>query len=126
MEHSEGNVYISYGDPKSNQWTAKILPAMICVKLKALINAFGRKLSGREIIEIALVEANRIAIPKTGLWKFLRRLDSLDLWSASTPKLHLVFYHVLDLFGCVASRFDSLLGIGVRHRDAAVLVAGMD
>jgi hypothetical protein len=52
MVHSEHNVYTEYADPKRSEWVAKIQPALKRAKLKALVEACGKKPSRRGIIEL--------------------------------------------------------------------------
>lgn len=50
--HSEQNVYTEYDDPKRNEWTTKIQPALKKLKLKVLEKECENKLSRREVIEL--------------------------------------------------------------------------
>ena len=52
MEHSERNVYTEYSDPKRTEWITKIQPALKKPKLQVLVEACGKRLSRREIIEL--------------------------------------------------------------------------
>ena len=52
MEHSEENVYTEYSDPKRTEWITKIQPALKKPKLEVLVEACGKRLSHREIIEL--------------------------------------------------------------------------
>jgi hypothetical protein len=52
MVHSEQNVYTEYADPRRTEWITKIQPALKKVKLAVLIEACGKRLSRREIIEL--------------------------------------------------------------------------
>lgn len=51
-EHSEKNVYTEYVDPKRDEWTTQILPAMNRIKLKRLVEACRGRLSRRAIIDL--------------------------------------------------------------------------
>jgi hypothetical protein len=50
--HSERNVYTEYVDPKRDEWTTKILPALKKARLKLLVKACRGQLSRRAIIEL--------------------------------------------------------------------------
>ena len=50
--HSEVNVYTEYVDPKRSEWITKIQPALKKPKLEVLVEACGKRLSRREIIEL--------------------------------------------------------------------------
>jgi hypothetical protein len=50
--HSEKSAYTEYVDPKRDDWTTKIQPALKKTKLKALVEACGTRLSRRELIEL--------------------------------------------------------------------------
>ena len=52
MVHSEQNVYTEYADPKRTEWITKIQPALKKPKLEVLVEACGKRLSRREIIEL--------------------------------------------------------------------------
>ena len=52
MIHSEQNVYTEYDDPRRSEWVTKFQPALKRAKLKALVEACGKKLSRRGIIEL--------------------------------------------------------------------------
>ena len=52
MIHSEQNVYTEYADPKRTEWITKIQPALRKAKLEALVEACGKRLCRREIIEL--------------------------------------------------------------------------
>ena len=50
--HSEVNVYTEYTDPKRTEWITKIQPELKKPKLEVLVEACGKRLSRREIIEL--------------------------------------------------------------------------
>jgi hypothetical protein len=52
MEHSERNVYTEYSDAKRAEWITKIQPALRKPKLEVLVEACGKQLCRREIIEL--------------------------------------------------------------------------
>lgn len=52
LVHSERNAYTEYADPKRSEWLTKIQPALKKPKLKVLVEACGRRLSRRELIEL--------------------------------------------------------------------------
>ena len=52
MIHSEQNVYTEYADPKRTEWITKIQPALKKPKLEVLVEACGKRLCRREIIEL--------------------------------------------------------------------------
>jgi hypothetical protein len=52
MVHSEQNVYTKYADPRRTEWITKIQPALRKPKLEVLVEACGKQLCRREIIEL--------------------------------------------------------------------------
>jgi len=52
MIHSEQNVYTEYADPKRTGWITKIQPALKKPKLEVLVEACGKRLCRRGIIEL--------------------------------------------------------------------------
>jgi hypothetical protein len=50
--HSEKSAYTEYIDPKRDEWTTKIQPALKKVPLRILVKECGRNLSRRELIEL--------------------------------------------------------------------------
>ena len=52
MIHSEQNVYTEYADPKRTEWITKIQSALKKAKLEVLVEACGKRLCRREIIEL--------------------------------------------------------------------------
>ena len=52
MVRSEQNVYTEYADPKQTEWITKIQPALKKPKLEVLVEACGKRLCRREIIEL--------------------------------------------------------------------------
>ena len=50
--HPEVTVYTEYTDPKKTEWITKIQPALKKPKLEVLVEACGKRLSRREIIEL--------------------------------------------------------------------------
>ena len=52
LEHSERTVYAEYSDPKRTEWITKIQPALKKPKLEVLVEACGKRLCRREIIEL--------------------------------------------------------------------------
>jgi hypothetical protein len=52
MIHSEQNVYTEYADPERTEWITKIQPALKKAKLEVLVEACGKRLCRREIIEL--------------------------------------------------------------------------
>jgi hypothetical protein len=52
MVHSDQNVYTEYADPKRTEWITKIQPALKKPKLEVLVEACGKRLCLREIIEL--------------------------------------------------------------------------
>jgi hypothetical protein len=52
MVHSEKNAYTEYVDPKRDEWTTKIRPALKQIALSELVKACGKRLSRRELIEL--------------------------------------------------------------------------
>ena len=50
--HSEKNTYTEYVDPKRDEWTTKIQPALKKASLSVLVKECGNRLSRREIIEL--------------------------------------------------------------------------
>jgi hypothetical protein len=52
MVHSEQNIYTEYADPKRSEWITKTQPALKKPKLKVLVEACGKRLSRRELIEL--------------------------------------------------------------------------
>jgi len=52
MVHSEQNVYTDYADPRRTEWITKIQPALKKPKLEVLVEACGKRLCRREIIEL--------------------------------------------------------------------------
>ena len=50
--HSEINTYTEYVDPKRDEWTTKIQPALKKAKLRVLVKECGSRLSRRELIEL--------------------------------------------------------------------------
>jgi hypothetical protein len=52
MVQSEQNVYTEYADPRRSEWITKIQPALRKAPLRAVVNACGKRLSRREIIEL--------------------------------------------------------------------------
>jgi hypothetical protein len=52
MVHSEQNVYTEYADPRRSEWITKIQPALKKPKLEVLVEASGKRLCRREIIEL--------------------------------------------------------------------------
>ncbi len=52
MVHSEQNVYTEYADPKRTEWITKIQPALKKPKLEVLVEACGKRLYRRGIIEL--------------------------------------------------------------------------
>lgn len=50
--HSEKNAYTEYVDPKRDEWTTKIQPALKKVSLSVLVRECGERLSRRELIEL--------------------------------------------------------------------------
>jgi hypothetical protein len=61
MVHSEQNAYTDYADPRRTEWIVKIQPALKKPKLEVLIDACGKRLCRREIIELRRAERSRIA-----------------------------------------------------------------
>ena len=49
---SASNVYTEYADPKRTEWITKIQPALKKPKLEVLVEACGKRLCRREIIEL--------------------------------------------------------------------------
>jgi hypothetical protein len=58
MVHSEQNVDTDYADPRRTEWITKIQPALKKLKLNALVNECGRRLSRRELIELRAGRSN--------------------------------------------------------------------
>jgi hypothetical protein len=52
LEHSEQNVYTEYVDPKRDEWTTKIFPALRKARLKVLVQECGRKFSRSGLIKL--------------------------------------------------------------------------
>jgi hypothetical protein len=52
MIHSEQNVYTEDADPKRTEWITKIQPTLKKPKLEVLVEACGKQLCRREIIEL--------------------------------------------------------------------------
>jgi len=52
MVHSDQNVYTEYADPRRSEWITKIQPALKKPKLEVLVEACGKRLCRREIIEL--------------------------------------------------------------------------
>ena len=52
MIHSEQSVYTEYADPRRTEWIVKIQPALKKAKLEVLVEACGKRLCRREIIEL--------------------------------------------------------------------------
>jgi hypothetical protein len=52
MVHSEQNVYTDYADPRRTEWIVKIQPALKKPKLEVLMEACGKLLCRREVIEL--------------------------------------------------------------------------
>jgi len=52
MVHSERNIYTEYADPRRTEWIVKIQPALKKAKLEVLVEACGKWLCRREIIEL--------------------------------------------------------------------------
>jgi hypothetical protein len=52
MIHSEKSAYTEYIDPKRDGWTTKTQPALKKPRLSVLVEACGRRLSRRELIEL--------------------------------------------------------------------------
>jgi len=50
--HSEENMYTEYADPNRSEWITKIQPALKKAKLKTMVEACGKGLSRRELIEL--------------------------------------------------------------------------
>jgi len=50
--HSDQNVYTKYADPKRSEWITKIQPALKKPKLEVMVEACGKRLCRREIIEL--------------------------------------------------------------------------
>jgi hypothetical protein len=57
--HSEKSTYIEYADPKRNEWTTKIQPALKKVSLSVLVKECGRRSSRRELIELRAGRSRR-------------------------------------------------------------------
>lgn len=52
LAHDEKNAYAEYVDPKRDEWTTKIQPALKKPLLAVLVRACGKRLSRRELIEL--------------------------------------------------------------------------
>jgi hypothetical protein len=52
LEHSEKNVYTEYVDPKRDEWTTKIFPALKKAPLKVLLDKCRGKFSRSGLIEL--------------------------------------------------------------------------
>jgi hypothetical protein len=52
QEHSEQNVYAEYVDPKREEWTVKIFPALKKISLKLLVQECRGQLSRRALIDL--------------------------------------------------------------------------
>jgi len=52
LEHAQQNVYTEYSDRNRTEWMTKIQPALKKPKLEVLVEACGKRLSRREIIEL--------------------------------------------------------------------------
>jgi len=52
LVHSEKNTYTEYIDPKRDEWTLKIWPALKKAALNVIVKECGRNLSRRELIEL--------------------------------------------------------------------------
>jgi hypothetical protein len=52
MVHSDQDVYTEYADPRRSEWIIKIRPALRKPKLEVLVEACGKRLCRREIIEL--------------------------------------------------------------------------
>jgi hypothetical protein len=50
--HTENNTYTEYVDPKRDEWTTKIQPALKKAPLSVLVRECGKSLSRRELIEL--------------------------------------------------------------------------
>jgi len=52
MVHSDKDINTEYSDPKRSEWIVKIKPALKKAKLQVLVEACGKRLCRREIIEL--------------------------------------------------------------------------
>jgi len=77
MVRSEQDVYTEYADPKRSEWIAKIQPALKKPKLKALVEACGKRLSRRELIELRAGRSRPHRKTQELLESILRRLGFL-------------------------------------------------
>jgi hypothetical protein len=77
MVHSQHNVYTDYADPRRTEWIVKIQPALKKPKLEVLTEAFGKRLSRREIIELRAGRKKPHRRTQQLLESILRRLGFL-------------------------------------------------
>ena len=70
MVHSERNVYTEYADPKRTEWITKTQPALNKPKLEVLVEACGKRLSRREIVELRAARSK----PHRGTEKLLAEI----------------------------------------------------
>ena len=70
-------VYTDYADPRRTEWIVKIQPALKKPKLEVLTEAFGKRLSRREIIELRAGRKKPHRRTQQLLESILRRLGFL-------------------------------------------------
>jgi len=78
LEHSEKNAYTEYADPKRSEWITKIQPALKKAKLKVLVEACGKRLSRRELIELLAGRSRPHRKTADSLSEILRTLENLN------------------------------------------------
>ena len=69
-------MYTEYAEPQRSEWVTKIQPALKKPKLKVLVEACGKELSRREIIEL---RAGRSKPHRKTLELLKSILDKLDI-----------------------------------------------
>ena len=77
MVHSEKYINTEYSDPKRTEWITKVQPALKKPKLEVLVEACGKRLSRREIIELRAGRKKPHRRTQQLLESILRRLGFL-------------------------------------------------
>jgi hypothetical protein len=75
--HSEKNTYTEYVDPKRDEWTTKIQPALKKASLSVLVKECGKHLSRRELIELRAGRSRPHRKTQELLQSILKRLGLL-------------------------------------------------
>lgn len=77
LAHSEENIYTEYVDPKRDEWTAKILPALRKIPLRVLVERCRGQLSRRALIDLRAMRSRPHSKNQTLLKSILRDIGAI-------------------------------------------------